>query len=158
MKKILFVCLLTFVGLSCDKDEPQEEGAPIEKLAGMESKKWKLSSATAWSGALSLDLVQNSPNRCLGDNELTLRADGSYLLEDTGVRCSGVDKVEGQWLLNESPLQVSLDEISLMGRRFTDVVLDVTVLKNNSFSGTIHNVPENELNVNKIELVFTVME
>lgn len=156
MKKILLIFLLGFTVWSCGKkDDPEAEGTPMERLASMESKKWKLTAATAWSGTLSLDLVENSPNKCLGDNELTLRTDGTYLLADTGIKCSGVDNVEGQWVFMESPLQIRLDEISLMGKRFTDVVLDITDLKNSSFSGIINTVPENDLNVNKIDLVFT---
>lgn len=159
MKKILFVCLLTFTALSCGKgDEPEAEGTPMERLAGTQSKKWKLTLAEAWAGTLSVDLIMNSPNKCLGDNELVLKADGTYILEDTGVKCSGVDKIEDAWTLSESPLSIQLGEISLMDRKFTNVVLDISELKNNSFSGTINNVPENSLNVNKIGLTFTLVQ
>lgn len=161
MKKILFVCLLTLVAISCGKDDPEAEGTPMERLTGLTgttSKKWKLTTAVAWSGSLSVDLIANSQDKCLGDNELTLRNDNTYLLEDTGVKCSTVDRIEDEWALTENPLQIKLAEISLMDRTFSNVVLDVSELKNNKFSGTVNNVPENSLNVNKIDLTFTLVQ
>ncbi|MBX2953391.1 MAG: hypothetical protein KF870_12860 [Leadbetterella sp.] len=158
MKKILFLGLLTFAALSCDKKDPEAEGTPMERLAGVEAKKWKLTKAVAWSGSLSLDLIANSANKCLGDNELTLRSNNSYILEDTGVKCSTVDRIEDQWIFTESPLQIQLAEISLMDRTFKNVVLDISELKNSSFSGTVNNVPENSLKVNKIDLTFTLVK
>lgn len=150
------VFLLGLTVGSCGKDdEPEAEGTPMERLAGTESKKWKLSTARAWSGTLSVDLILSSQDKCLGDNELTLRTDGTYLLEDTGIKCSEIDRIEDQWGFQESPLRISLAEISLMGRNFSNVVLDLSELKNSSFSGTINNVPENSLDVNKIDLTFT---
>ncbi len=158
MKNILFVFLLGFVALSCDKDDPEMEGTPMERLAGTESKKWKLSVAQAWAGTLSVDLILNSPDKCLGDNELTLRSNGTYLLEDTGIKCSGVERIEDAWVFTESPLQIKLAEISLMDRTFTNVVLDISELKNSSFSGTINSIPANSLNISKIDLTFTLVK
>lgn len=158
MKKILFVILMIGAVLSCKKDDPEMEGTPFERLASLEEKKWKLTYAMAWSGSLSVDLILNSPNKCLGDNELTLRADNTYLLDDTGIKCSGVDRIEGQWVFTENPLQIKLDQIDLMSRQFKNVILDISELKNSSFTGTINNVPENELRVNKIELTFTLIK
>ena len=156
MKKILFVCLLTFSALSCGKDDPEPEGTPMERLAGTESKKWKLTGAMAQAGSASVDLILN--NECLGDNELTLRSDFTYVLEDTGIKCSAVDRIEDEWVFTESPLQIELAEISLMNRTFANVVLDISELKNDRFSGAINNVPENSLDVNKIDLTFTLVK
>jgi hypothetical protein len=155
MRKILFAFAVLVSVWSCEKDDPDEAGTPMERLTGTGEKKWKLSKAIAFAGGAEVDLIHNSANRCLGDNELVLRSIGTYLLEDTGVKCSEVDRIEDVWQFNKSPLQLKLAEISLLGRSFTNVVLDVSELKNSRFSGIINQVPANNLNVNKIELTFS---
>ncbi|ADQ17451.1 hypothetical protein [Leadbetterella byssophila] len=155
MKKILFAFVLIAGIWACDKDDPDNEGAPLERLTGTGEKKWRLTKAIAYSSGAEVDLIHNSANRCLGDNELTLRKEGTYLLEDTGVKCSEVDRIEDVWQFNKEPLQIKLAEISLLGRSFNNVVLDIKELKNSTFSGAINQVPTNSLNVNKIELTFS---
>lgn len=155
MKKIFFVLAMVAGVWSCEKDDPDAQGTPMEKLTGMGEKKWKLAKAIAFADGAEVDLIHNSANRCLGDNELLLRVAGTYILEDTGVKCSEVDRIEDVWQFNKSPEQIKLAEISLIGRSFTNVVLDISELKHSKFSGTINQVPANNLKVTKIELTFS---
>ena len=146
---------------SCKKDDPTE-GTPIVNLTSESGEKtWKLVGGKAFApsplgGSLEIDLIQNYA--CLADNQLVLRSDFSYTLNDTGEKCSSAEVINDKWVLVESPLQIRLAQISLLDRTLANVVLDMTNLTATSFGGDINSVPENPYGITKISLTFEVLK
>lgn len=147
MKKLLLLVVLAFTIVSCsDKDEP-ETGTPFERLTASGEKKWRLVGAQGFGdGGLEINLFVTQGG-CLDGNELTLRTDNTYTFEDTGVVCKTddgrtVERVDAKWVFSESPLQIKLDEISMLGRSIKDVVIDVKDMKNASFTAVIEDLPQ----------------
>lgn len=154
MKKILFACALLVGVWACDRDDPDAQGTPMERLTGTGEKKWRLSKAVAWSQGAEINMFQLEEG-CLVDSELLLRTDGSYVMLDVGKLCSSADRVENTWMLEEEPLKIRLAELSLLGRSLSNVALDIKSLKHSSFLGVSDEVPENYLGIDKIELTFS---
>lgn len=156
MKKILFVCLLTFVGLSCDKDDPEAEGTPMERLTGTDSKKWKLNFAEARDKeGLSVPLM--SLYECWADNILTLHSNGSYTLEDTGKKCVDSENISSTWTLTDNADQIKLANFTIAGQAFENLTLEVKEIKKSSFSGIARNVTYGTLVADEVELRFSVV-
>jgi hypothetical protein len=141
MKNILFVIFFALTFVSCDKDEPEAEGTAMELLAGTGEKKWKLSTAIASVDGATVDLAQNYP--CWADNILTLKANGTYTLEDSGLPCNQGAVISSNWTYTENPKQVKLGELQVANRVFKDLVLDINELKSTQFSGVTKNITTN---------------
>lgn len=156
MKNILFVFLLGFIVLSCEKDDPEMEGTPMERLAGTGSKKWKLNFAEArdkQGASVSLMFLYE----CWADNILTLYSDGSYTLEDVGVKCSNSADISSTWTLSDNSAQIRLANFIIAGQLFENLVLDVKEIKKSSFSGIAKNVSYGNLTADEVELRFSVV-
>lgn len=138
MKNILLVVFFAFSLMSCDKDEPGTEGTPMERLAGTGEKKWKLSTAEANVSGSIVYLARNYP--CWTDNILTLKSNGTYTLEDTGLQCSKGETINSSWSYLDNPQQIKLGELQIATEVFKDLVLDITELKTTQFSGVTKNV------------------
>lgn len=156
MKNILFVFLLGFIALSCDKDDPELEGTPMERLAGTESKKWKLSFAEArdkQGASIPLMILYE----CWADNILTLYSDGRYTLEDAGVKCNNSADISSTWTLSDNHSQIRLANFVIAGQSFENLVLDVKEIKKSSFSGIAKNVSYGTLTADEVELRFSIV-
>lgn len=158
MKQLFLVVLMALTVVSCKDDDPEAETTPLVKLAGEAgAKKWKMVGAKAFAtsklgGTAEIDLFINFP--CIIDNELTLRSDFTYTMEDTGEKCDNADTINDNWVLVESPLQISLGRISLMNKTMENATLEISAISSSSFEGDVNNVPANSNDVTKFHLVF----
>lgn len=153
MKNILLVFVLGLAIFSCDKDEPEtDQGTPLERLTGTGAKKWKLSFAEARAaGDVKVNLMTY---QCWADNELTLNSNGTYTLEDSGVKCSYNTNVSSVWAYSDNPAQIKLGSLKLALFTLDNLTLDVKELTSSKFSGIAKNVSLDNLTAQEVELTF----
>ena len=157
MKNILFVILVAFAAWSCDKEDPETQGTPMERLTGTESKKWKLNFAEARDKqGLSVQLM-NGYYECWADNILTLYTNGTYTLEDEGKRCVDSENISSSWQLTDNSTRIKLANFDIAGETFENLELEVKEIKKSSFSGIARNVSYGALVADEVELRFSVV-
>ncbi|MGL4632506.1 MAG: hypothetical protein ACRCVT_14990 [Leadbetterella sp.] len=117
---ILFLVLILF---ACEDKRSNAEPSKkrIEYLAGISSKKWKVTEAIAKEGTLSINLLTNQ-NPCLMDNIVDFNTNLTLEVTEGPTKCSPSDPDS----FMKSSYKLSTDEDKLSMDKFRFGVIDVT--------------------------------
>ncbi len=110
MKRILStLCLLTFVTISCDKDEDSKDYTTVELLT---ASKWNLIdyyNEYYDNDTLNYTNLYDQIGPCIEDNELQFNLDSSLSYIANNPCSSGDVDLMGTWSLNDEETKIILD-------------------------------------------------